>query len=1028
MKQKRKKESTFSGFGLLLIVVFLTMTSISSNAQDRIAGVVKDESGFPLPGVNVIQKETKKGVVTDFEGRYTISVTKGAKTLVFNYVGFSTKEVAIGGNKVINVTLKESTESLNEVVIIGYAAVERKKVLGSISGVKAESIEQATPVSALEGVQGKLSGVQILTNGGPGGGFDIRVRGVSTFGSGTNPLYVVDGQQLDDIDNLDPNSIESLEVLKDGATAAIYGSKAANGVVLITTKSGKKGEIKVDITSNTGYNSLVGDLRVSNTRQRILYEKLRQNNPANITGFERDSLGLLRRNSWDLQKLITRVAIRQQTNVALTSGSDKTRVYWDTGFIDQKGIILNSGYKRMSTIFKVDVNLSKKFTLGSKINLSYEDTNGINESSVLQQIVERIPYFPVFEPDGSYSPEIAGRRNPLAQTLLTNRNRDYRAQVFNYAQYEIAPKLTFKSTLGINYRSNKYNYFSPLITETQPNPPEGQERYSLTYDIQQENFINYRKSWKKHTTGAFAGMQIQKYGSEVFDIGSKFINEYIQTFGNADPATIGISTRTRNSTHSLYSLFAGFNYDYDGKYLISATMRRDGSSRFGTNNKFGNFPSASLGWKLSKENFLKDSNTVSNLLVRGSYGIVGNERIDDFDFTGTYAAGYNYGLLGGIAPSVLGNPDLKWEQTASANLGFDLGLFKDRLSLNVDLWKKVTSDLLYDVPLAEESGYTSIRKNVGNVDNKGIDIAVSATIFKTKNFSWNSSFNIAYQENKVTKLDKGVSFETGAYKVEEGQPIGNIFGYTNLGIYQYNESNAYAPDGTRLTPNFNDAGVFQNYTLNGAAYTGVVKKNTLGGAVLEGGDIIWEDLNNDNVITADDRKVLGNGIPKYYGGFSNEFKYKNLKLSFLFDYSLGQDIYRRWNEATNDLSSNNETPGPDYIEGSWRNPGDITVYPRLTRVAQNRNAPNSFFVTPGDYIKLRYVKFNYDFPKTFLKNIKGISSFSLNFAVNNVLTWTNYVGYNPELGNRGNALQPGLDNLRYPNNREFIVGLKVQLK
>ena len=321
------------------MMFFLALSAFHVHGQEKITGVVKDDIGFRLPGVIVSQKGSKRGVATDLDGRFTIILNASKpKTLTFDYLGFQNQEIEVGSNSVINVTLKESTEFLDEVVVIGYAPVERKKITFSVSTVKAETIEQATPVSALEGIQGRVAGVQIISNGGPGSNFDVRVRGVSTFGSGNSPLYVVDGQQLDDIDNLNPNDIASLEVLKDGATAAIYGSKAANGVVLITTKSAKKGELKVDVNSITGISTLVGDLRVANTTQRILYERLNRTNTSTLTTLELDSLSLIRRNSWDLQDLVTRTAIRQQTNVSLTSGGDKSNFYWNTGFTDENGV------------------------------------------------------------------------------------------------------------------------------------------------------------------------------------------------------------------------------------------------------------------------------------------------------------------------------------------------------------------------------------------------------------------------------------------------------------------------------------------------------------------------------------------------------------------------------------------------------------------------------------------------------------------------------------------------------------------
>ncbi|GAA4291063.1 SusC/RagA family TonB-linked outer membrane protein [Aestuariibaculum suncheonense] len=1030
MKQKIKKKCTVSGVALILAILFSSFSPGNVQAQERISGTVSGVNGVPLPGVNVLQKGTNKGAVSDFDGNFSIVLSPGNKTLVFSYLGFQTKEVAIGNQTNINVTLAEDVAGLDEVVIIGYAAVDRKKVLGATSVVKAESIEQATPVQAFDAVQGKLSGVQILSNNGPGEGYDIRIRGISTFGSGTEPLYVVDGQQLEDIDNLDPSDIATFEVLKDGATAAIYGSRAANGVVLITTKSGKSGKLQLEISSTFGVNTLVGDIRVANTDQRILYQKLRANNdPSSLSSQELDSLNLLYRNSYDLQKLLTRPAMRQQTNVALSGGSDKTKFYWNTGYLTEDGVVRNSGYKRINTQLRLDVDATKTLKVGTRATLTHSYQNGLNSGNVFQQLVERIPFFPLYEPDGSYTYTIAGRQNPLAQADLRKvDNKDYRAQVFNYAQLEIIPKLTVRSTLGINWRLNKRDDFAPRLLANNFNngAANGRMRHDITYDIQQENTLSYKNKFGgKHSLLALAGMQMQKYVREFSDFRSdSFNNDIIETFNNAAPGTI--TSNSFDERHNLYSLFGQFNYDYADKYLMNATIRRDGSSRFGDENEFGYFPSLSLGWRVSNENFLKESNTINNLMLRASWGVIGNERINNYEFTGAFEPGFVYDGISGVAPTRIGNSELGWEETESTNLGLELSMFKSRLDIVLDLWKKKTTDLLANTPLPEESGFSGIRRNIGAVNNKGIDFSITGTILESKDLSWRSNFNIGILDNEVVKLAGGTPFNSGQTRIEEGQPIGNFYGYQNLGVFPYDESNAFTPDGAMLTPNFDGNGAFINYTLNGAEYTGDIEQLRAANNILQGGDIIWEDIDGNFVIDEADRQIIGNGLSTVYGGFSNDIRYKNLSVSFLFDFSMGQDIYRRFDEERNDLNSSNETPGPDYILNGWRNPGDITEYPRLNRVQQQRLRPNSFYVTDGDYIKWRYVRFNYDFPKNLMDKLKVVNRISLNLAVNNVLTWTNYIGYNPELGNRGNSLELNVDNLRYPNDRELILGLKVQ--
>lgn len=1013
-----------------MVLFFVAMSSFV-RAQE-VSGTITDINGEPIPGVNVVQKETTNGVSADFDGNYSIILVPGSQILVFSSVGFISKEITVNGTTV-DVILEEDTQNLDEVVVIGYSQIPREKVLGALSSVKSEEIVQVTPTNAFEGAQGRLAGVQIATNGGPGAGFDIRVRGTSTFSAGgTGPLYVVDGQQLDNIDNIDPNDIASLEVLKDGATTAIYGTRGANGVVLITTKSGKSGELNVDVNIVTGINSLNGAIPVANTAQRLFYEDVRRTDSQreNPTGNQRDSLNLLLRNSFDLQELITRAGFRNQVNVSLSAGSEKLKGYWNVGFLNEDGVVVNSSFRRINTRLKLDFTPNKKFAASTNFNASFEEFSGLNESQVFQQLVERIAYFPVLEPNGDFTPEIAGRQNPLAEANLRQlRLRTWRGQSFNDLQYNITPTLSIKSTLGINFRLRRNNDFQPLLVLNPRNTnPLGSIRDRIDYDIQQENFVNYYEEFGKHSVAGFAGMQILRRFREEFGISNAlFVSEDIQTFNNVDPNGLAInSDQTFNTRSNLFSLFAGFNYDFDNKYLIGATIRRDGSSRFGDNQEFGYFPSGSIGWRVSNEEFLKGSAIVNNLLIRFGYGETGNDRIGDFEFTSAFEPGAIYNGISGVLPTRLGNPDLSWESTNQTNIGLDLGMFRNRLTLAVDLYRKDTEDLLANVPLPEESGFGSIRQNVGAVRNQGIEIALGGTILTTKNFSWNSNFNITFQENEVTRLAGGTAFQSGDYIIEEGQPIGNIFGFKNLGVFPFSESNAFTDDGVQLTPNFDAGGEFVNYTLNGQEFTGNVNQLRNDGRVLEGGDIFWDDIDGDFVITNDDRQVIGNGLPLAFGGFFNDFTYKTISLSFLLDYTLGNDIWRRWDELRNDLNSANETPGPDRIEGAWLNPGDITVYPRLNRVPQNRDRPNSFFVTDGGFIRLRFVRLGYDVPKSALEQLGFLKQCLFFVSGNNLLTWTNYPGYNPELGTRGNPLQPGLDNLRFPNDREVIFGINLK--
>lgn len=1016
-------------FGLIETVQPKLELKISNSTARNISGVVKDETGEILVGVSVQIKGKSSGTTSNADGKYSISVPNGQAILVFSFIGYTTQEIEVGNKSEIDVKLKADETSLDEVVVVGYATTNRKDILGSVGSIKEKELIQTTPVNAFDAVQGRLAGVQISSLGGPGEGSSIRIRGVSTFEGGSNPLYIVDGQQLEDINNLNPNDIASLEVLKDGASAAIYGSKSANGVVIITTKSGKNDDLKLSVDYSHVISNLSSNLPLANTKQRFIYENIRAGRAADFQG-QNDSLNILFQYSPDIQKYLYRPSNRNQINVTLAGGKKGMNFYWNNSVLDEKGVIINTAYQRFSTRLKIDSDVKKRISVGTTLNLSYETKSGLNEVSVFEHLIARIPYFPLFEPDGTYSPEIAGRQNALAEANETIRNtRNFRMQSLSFIQVNLLKGLTFKSTLGLNFRLQKFNNFDPTIVQTIGRPAQGSESIELSHDYQQENYFTYRKKVKGHNITGILGNQTQLWNYETTDIRAvAFSSDNIQTFNNV--ATFDLAgTNTFKSVHALVGYFSSLSYDYKGKYLVSGTLRRDGSSRFGTDKRYGWFPSASIGWRLSGEKFMKNvENVVDNLLLKASFGTNGNERIGDYNSQLLYSPGAYYNGVNTVSLVQLSNPFLGWESTKSTNFGIVSSFYKNRINLEVDFWRKVTKELLYNVPLPKETGFSTVRQNIGSIQNEGIDISLGGLVMKKKSFEWNTNFNITLLRNKVLQLAQGTRFETGAFLVEEGQPLGNIYGFQNNGIFPYNESNAFASDGKQLTPVFDDAGKFSKYTLNGSDYTGIINKLKVGSTILQGGDIYWADLNNDFSIDGqNDRKIIGNGTTKYFGGFNNDFRYKALSMSLLIDYNFGNQIYRNYDFLRNDLNSANETPSPDRIDDSWRKQGDVKPFATLDR-ARTNNAlgPNSQYISKGDYIRFRSLRFNYALPNNILKKVKWVSNISANFSINNLFMLTNYPGYNADLG-ASNPLQTGFDTLKYPNRRDFIMGLRFQL-
>lgn len=1012
---------------LLLLCCLLTGGGLL--AQGSIRGTVTSEDNEPLIGVSIIQLGTTNGIVTDLDGNYSLNLMEGGKTVRFSYTGFASQEVEVGSQTVIDIVLGSNSEVLDEVVVIGYGTERKRDVLGSIASVDEEQIDQITPINAFDAIQGRLSGVQISSNGGPGAGSDIRIRGTSTFGGGVEPLYVVDGQQLENIDNLNPNDIASIEVLKDGASAAIYGSKSANGVVIITTKGGVSGKTTLEISHATGISDVSSLIPVSNTRQRVLFEQQRSGGIG--TGTDTDSLSARFQQEVDIQDLILQTGVRNQTGLSVSGGGENSRFYWNTSYLTEEGIVLNSNYNRINTSLKVDFDLSKVISAGTRINASYEKQGGLNENTVFRQLSERPAYLPVRDGNGDLFPTVFGRQNPLGEALETvTDDRGFRSTLFSYVELKILPELAFRSTLGVNYRQRTRNDFEPSIVRNIGQPATGRERQDLDYDIQQENYLTYKKKFGDHNVSALVGMQTQQWTSEYSEIRAvSFASDLIQTFNNVAELNTG-DTRTLKDGHSLLSYFSRLTYNYKGKYLLAGTLRRDGSSRFGENQPYGNFPSASVGWRISAEPFMEGiRGAVSDLKVRAAYAITGNERIGNYDALLLYSPGLIYNGVNGVAASQLGNRDLGWESTEQINFGLDIEVLEGRFTATVDYYIKTTDELLYDVQIPEETGFDEVRQNIGSVENRGLELTIGGTPLKVGNFSWYTSFNIATNENKVLSLADEDGFEDGPFFIEVGESIGNIYGFVNTGIFPYDESNAFAEDGTQLTPNFDGGGVFINYTLNGQEFTGEVNQLRAAGRTLGGGDVIWKDLNGDfNIDNTNDRSVIGNGLAKYFGGFFNEFSYKNMSFSFLFDYNFGNDIYRNYDDRRNTATSFGATPHPDRIEGAWLNQGDVVEYPSLDRTrSQNRIGIDSYYLSDADYIKLRNIRFSYNLPPSIVSRLNWLEGVSINLSVNNPITWTNYEGYNPELGSRGNALQPGIDNLRYPNKTEYIFGIKVRL-
>ncbi|MGB2129206.1 MAG: SusC/RagA family TonB-linked outer membrane protein [Flavicella sp.] len=1002
--------------------------------ENLISGIVKDTTGETLFGVSVVEKGTSNGVVTDFDGKYTIVLKNRSNKLEFTYIGYEPYEISVLDKNQINVSLKAISEQLDEVVVIGYGSANKREVLGAVGALSSKEIQETVPQDAISSLQGRIAGVEIVSNNAPGASSQIRIRGLSTLtDGGIGPLFVVDGQQMDNIDDISPSDIESIDVLKDGASASIYGSKSANGVVIITTKKGKAGFVKVTARTDSFFSFLSKKIPVSNATEFVLYRKLSGQQAYK----DEDIYSLDRVIGNDYQAILTQLGYKNQFNVSFSGGSETAKFYFSTVLQKTKGIILNSGAEWINSTLNLDFDINKSLSFGTKIRLSFQKQYGFNEGSALRTASYRQVNVPIYQSDGSYTQleDTPGQANPIAIIDDSVRDiRNYSANNFSYVAYKFSNGITFKSTLAVNFLLNKINLFQPsTVINVSSQFVNGTEGNNLRYNIQNENYLNFKRTFNKvHSITGLLGASIQNWQIEKATISAiEFNNDAVQTFNNVARLNTN-RTNTVWRAHRLASFYTRVTYDYMKKYFLAATMRRDGSSRFGSGRKWGDFPSISGGWAISKEPFMASSKSIANFKFRAGYAITGNERIGDFLGLSLYRSGYFYSDKSGVAISQLANPDLSWEETAQQNYGIDLEILKGRIKFSLDRYIKKTTDLLYNVNLPSESGFTQQTRNVGSVENKGWDITLNGVVFRKNNFKWSSDFNISFNKNKVIKLANPNGFETGAYFVQEGQPIGNIYGYKRNGIFKYDESNAFTNDGIQLTPEFDNLGEFNGYSLNGQPYTDTVNRLKYGGVRLQGGDIIWEDLPNkegvrDFSIDENDRSIIGNGLPKFYGGFTNRFVYKNLSLSLLVNYKFGHDIYREYDEYRDKGGNINNTPSPDAINQAWQHPGDDANYPRLTfRQNQNQIKNESNYVSQGDFIRLQNINLTYNMPKEILKKTNMFKSLSFRAVVNNVITFTSYSGYNADLRSR-NPLQPGWDNLLgYPNKVEFILGLSAQ--
>jgi len=1005
---------------------------ISKRPPVTVSGRVMQANGDALPGVTVLVKGTTLGVSTDANGSFTLSAPEGS-TLVFSYVGYVRREIAItSASTQLNVTLTADVAALNEVVVVGYGTQERGNVTGAISSVNGAELVRQPVADATQAIQGKVSGVTITSNGGaPGGaaGTSVRIRGITSAGN-NNPLYVVDGFPLPDngdsqLNSISPNDIETIDVLKDASATAIYGVRAANGVVIITTKRGKAGKTTVNVDAYRGVQSVARRLDLLNAEQYAVI-----NNEARIAAGQPIALDKLRNpaalgQGTDWQDLMFRQAKIQNYSLSATGGSEKARYALSGTYFQQDGVIVGSNFERFTLRANGDVQLSPIFKVGNSISLTHSEdrqiTSNNGEYGAVQQMLRIPPTVQAYRPDGYwYQPNSAmdnfTEENPLASSLRANQKfTRNRATTTFYAELEPLKGLRFRTNVGADLIFENFNQFAPKgpelagYTQRYINAGAGATAgYSPSYLI--ENTATYDRTFaEKHHATLLVGQSAQEFNySNVEAYRTGYLRNDLQTINVGPINTLLANAGTIDPARHLSSYFSRFNYDYAGKYIFQAVVRYDGSSRFEPGHQFGFFPGASVGWRISEEEFLKDNTTISNLKLRAGYGRVGNELnagrfayLYSINFGAVYPLGPDGTINTGGAPTRLANPNLRWEYNDQANIGLEMGFLGNRLEATIDLYNRNSPNLIAPVPQSLVSGtYESVNSNAASAYNRGIDFSLTSHNFVGSGgaLTWTTTFNISAYKTRLVSLGAGIpyngqgSLSGTIVRYDAGHALGSFYGYVADGLIQSQEElkalNAGAPTG--------------NYQNAGTAP----------------GDIKFRDLNGDGVITEADRTFIGNPNPNYTFGLTNTLGFKGFDLSFFIQGVQGNDVYNL-NRYITESALYGTTNGTTNVLNRWTGTGTSNSMPRAIVGDPNNNLRvSTHYIEDGSYVRLKNLTFGYTLPRNIMSRV-GASQLRVYVTAQNLVTLTKYTGYDPEVS------ASGVDLGIYPQTRVFMGGVNI---
>ncbi|GAA3557316.1 TonB-dependent receptor [Snuella lapsa] len=1056
MKNKLKLFSAKSKGSITVIItlLFMVLCGFSTKAQDKtLTGTITDEIGMPLPGANILEKGTQNGVTTDFDGKYTIKVSPSS-IIVISYLGYKPTEVKVGEQTKIDVSLKPDLQQLEETVVIGYGSVRKKDLTGSVASVKMDKLIEAPVANFDQALAGRVTGVQVGSGSGePGAGMELTIRGGNTINGDNSPLYVIDGFIVEDFNPgiLNSSDIQSIDILKDASATAIYGARGANGVFLITTRQSKIGKTKVTYETRVDIKDVANTLDVLSAYEAVKLANDINPNSAATKFFVNDDgvvVGDVEdyRNSpsanW--QDDAFRTAFTKSHTLKIGSGNDVTKLNASLNLLDDQGTLLRSEYKKINGRLNLRHKVNNKIDVTLNVIYANTELQGLDpKGNVAYSFMRNLITYPnvvnKFKDYGDANPlyginieefDINNIFNwhPILSLNNEYRNRETNQFISNLAlRYKITPNLTFETKgsyngdfrkLGIFNNSN--TVYGRLINPI--NGINGSMDYQNFKTISNINTLTFNKSFDNHSINVLIGHSVNSKEKTRTLVRAMEIPQYAESQGinSLDEGVLSTTQDINGSEKERIESFWGrLNYSFNDKYLLTASIRRDGSSKFAPGHNIGYFPSLAVSWKAEEEKFIKDLGFVSQLKFKAGYGKTGNDRIPGearFDlFTSDLASYFIDGVevLGQRPTSAGANPDVEWETTEQYNAGVDIGLFNGRISASAEAYEKTTRDLLINADTPPSLGISTVWKNSGTVRNRGLEFSLSTINVDGKNFKWTTDFNISFNQNKVMSLPEGKPifgnpryyqrYNSNQFIVEEGQPLGNMYGYLSDGVYQPEDFVNYNPDDAThtLSPGQPD-------------YDG-------GSPVRQPGDEKYKDLNGDGVITADDKTVIGNGLPEHFGGFGNTFTYKGFELSAFFQWSYGNDILNANRLIFEEMAY--------YAQNQY-----ATVTNRWTPTNQNTTMfraggrgfedVSSRVVEDGSYIRLKTINLSYNLSKEVVEKL-NLNAVSIYFAAQNLITWTNYSGFDPDVSVNRSPIMPGVDYSSYPINKTFSFGLNV---